>query len=254
MTRIQWGAMLWVLAALALPLQAIVAMLWSPPYSWSTNFISDLGVTSCGVFDVGSPVERSICSPAHVLANASTVANGALLATGAVLLLTTWPRRRTGNAAMLLIAAAGLFVAIVGFLPWNLYPPAHDNAAFGQAVAQWAGMIVLVFALRGNPDMRWMSTLTVTSLAVSMIAFVFFVDATSKEPSVALGVGITERVAFDILTLWGMGMGILMLLSPTFGDMKIANSQDHSKSTGSAPSVDPGKRCRRSVISFGSCN
>jgi hypothetical membrane protein len=47
MTRQRWGALLWILGLLAFPAQAITAAQWPQPYSWSTNFISDLGVTTC---------------------------------------------------------------------------------------------------------------------------------------------------------------------------------------------------------------
>lgn len=211
MTRIQWGAVCWVLCALTFPAQIAAAAKWPQPYSWSFNLISDLGVTECGTFDAGTGVERYICSPAHVLANVSTVANGALLAIGAVLLWAAWPRRRTGQAAMMLIATAGLLVTLVGFLPWDLNPDGHDAAALLQAAVQWAGMIVLVLALRGSAAAHWTSVLTIAITLISIVGFILFIDAISGGPSLAFGLGITERVAFDILTLWSVLIGLILL-------------------------------------------
>ncbi|MET4621740.1 putative membrane protein [Arthrobacter sp. 2762] len=51
------------------------------PYSRATGFISDLGAVSCGVYE-----DRAVCSPLHVLMNASFVVQGLALILGAVFL------------------------------------------------------------------------------------------------------------------------------------------------------------------------
>ena len=119
---------------------------------------------------------------------------------------------------MALIATAGLLVMLVGFLPWDLYPVGHDTAALLQAAVQWAGMIVLVLALRGSTAAHWSSALTIAITLISIVGFVLFIDAISGGPSLAFGLGITERVAFDILTLWSVLIGLILLttrLRPT---------------------------------------
>ncbi|QOD44085.1 DUF998 domain-containing protein [Clavibacter zhangzhiyongii] len=214
MTRIRWGATLWVLGLVAFPAQIVAAAMWPRTYSWRTNFISDLGVTACEMFDVGTRVERYICSPAHALANGSTIVNGLLLTAGAVLLWSAWPRRRTGRLAMALLMVGGLLVALVGFLPWDVYPEHHDAVALAQAAAQWVGMIVLVFALRGAGAFRGAAVLTAVSVVVSISGFVLFIDAIDGGPSFVLGLGITERIAFDTLAVWGAVMGVIVLKSP----------------------------------------
>ena len=212
MTKLRWGATLWILGLLILPAQIISAAAWPERYSWSSNFISDLGVTTCGAFDVGTRVERYICSPAHLLANGSTVANGVFLTAGAILLWSAWPRPRSGRVAMVFLAAGGLLVIAVGLLPWDLQPAAHDVTALAQAGAQWIGMIILVLALRGTAS-RWASALTAVSVLVSVLGFVLFIDAIGGGPSLALGLGLTERIAFDTLTLWGAAMGLGLLVT-----------------------------------------
>jgi hypothetical protein len=159
-------------------------------------------------------VERYICSPAHLLANGSTVANGAFLTAGAVLLWSAWPRPRSGRIAMAFLAAGGLLVIAVGLLPWDLQPAAHDVTALAQAAAQWMGMITLVLALRGTRAARRASVLTAVSVLVSVLGFVLFIDAIGGGPSLALGLGLTERIAFDTLTLWGAAMGLVLLRTP----------------------------------------
>lgn len=211
MSRHHIGASLWVLSILTFPAQIIAAAQWPHPYSWASNLISDLGVTTCAVFDAGTSVERYICSPAHSLANSSLIANGALLSIGAILLWNAWPKQRAGQIAMALLAIAGVLVVCVGLLPWNQSPAAHNAVALGQAPVQWAGMIVLACALRGNAVARWASAITVVSVLISVTGFALFIDAIGGGPSLALGLGIVERIAFDTLTLWGVCIGVLLV-------------------------------------------
>jgi hypothetical membrane protein len=215
MTRDRWGAALWVLCLVTFPAQIIAAARWPRPYSWGSNTISDLGVTTCATFDPGTPVERYICSPAHLLANAGTAANGALLAAGAVLLWSAWPRRRAGHAAMALLAVSGVLLVLVGVFPWDLQPEAHNITALVQAPVQWAGMIVLVFALRGSSAGRWTAALTIACVALSIAGFVMFIDAIVGGPSAAVGLGLAERISFDPLTLWSAAVGVILLASRT---------------------------------------
>ena len=156
-------------------------------------------------------MERYICSPAHMLANGSTIAIGATLMIGALLLWSAWPRLRQGRIAMAFLAVSGTLVVLVGALPWDLYPDAHDLLALASVAAQWVGMIVLVFAIRGDAASRWISVLTIASVIISIIGFVLFIDAMDGGQSATLGLGITERIAFDTLTLWSAATGIILL-------------------------------------------
>lgn len=217
MTRVQWGAASWILCLMTFPMQFLAAAKWPHPYSWTSNLISDLGVLSCGVFDAGTQVERYICSPAHALANGATIANGLLLATGAVLLWNAWPNRLSGHTAMVLIFLGGIFVAFVGALPWDQYPDAHNTTALLQAVIQWVGMFCLLIALRGAPMARRATTLTLISMAVSLTGFALFILALGADFTQLLGLGSSERIAFDTLTLWGAGVGLLLLKTPLNG-------------------------------------
>lgn len=63
--------------------EAAVIEAWAgpEPYSRATGFISDLGAASCGVYE-----DRAVCSPLHVLMNASFVVQGLALILGAVFL------------------------------------------------------------------------------------------------------------------------------------------------------------------------
>lgn len=63
--------------------EAAVIGAWAgqQPYSRRTGYISDLGAAGCGLFD-----GRDVCSPAHVLMNASFVVQGIGMMVGALLL------------------------------------------------------------------------------------------------------------------------------------------------------------------------
>ncbi|WP_186764253.1 DUF998 domain-containing protein [Arthrobacter yangruifuii] len=235
MTRLRLGAALWTLCLLTFPTQVIAAAQWPNPYSWSSNFISDLGVTSCRIFDAGTRVERYICSPGHLLANGSTIANGALMAVGAILLWSVWPRQRTGKTAMFFLAAGGLLVMLVGFLAWDIHPGAHDAVALAQALMQWIGMAFLAFALKGSTAARWASALTMASLALSIAGFVLFIDAISGGPSISLGLGVTERLAFDTLTIWGAVLGVILLMT-TLGHRSTTSNQEAISVSAPTPS------------------
>ncbi|WP_429387623.1 DUF998 domain-containing protein [Paenarthrobacter sp. TE4293] len=63
--------------------EAAVIQAWAgpEPYSRATGYISDLGAVSCGVYE-----DRAVCSPLHVLMNASFVVQGLALVLGALFL------------------------------------------------------------------------------------------------------------------------------------------------------------------------
>jgi len=212
MTRFGWGATLWILSTLTLPAQLLVAAVWPRPYSWSANYISDLGVTACGTLDAGTVLERFVCSPAHPLFNGSLIYNGVMLSLGALLLWSTWAGRRAGRVAMLVLVAAGVAVVGVGLFPSDTNSAAHNASALAQAGLQWVAMGVLVFTLRGSTSARWARRVTSGCLIVSLVGFALFVDAIGGGASLALGVGLTERIAFDTLTLWSAVLGVILLV------------------------------------------
>jgi hypothetical membrane protein len=213
MSKQQAAGWCWVLAAVLIPVQVLVAAQWPSPYSWRSHLISDLGVTRCGVADAGARVERYVCSPWHLLANAATVANGLTLSLGAVLLWSLWPRRRSGRAGSVLLTVGGICVVGVGLTPWDFQPDLHNLLALVQAPLQWVGMVLLVRASWNTALPRLVPVATTVGVLVSVAGFALFLDAISGGASLQLGLGLTERLAFDTLTLWSAVIGITLLLS-----------------------------------------
>lgn len=213
MSKQQVAGWCWVLAAVLVPVQILVAAQWPQPYSWRSHLISDLGATMCGTADAGHRTERYVCSPWHVLANAATVANGLTLTLGAVLLWSVWPRRRSGRAGSVLLALGGMCVVGVGLTPWDRQPDLHNLLALVQAPLQWVGMALLVRATWNTALSRVVPVATAVGLLVSVAGFALFLDAVGGGASQDLGLGLTERLAFDTLTLWSATLGLAWLVS-----------------------------------------
>lgn len=201
------GAALWAVSALFLPLQMAVALQWPSGYSIAGNAISDLGVTSCGVFSDHATTARLVCSPWHAVFNAGVVVSGALITAGAVLLQGHW-RSRSGRIGSVLAAVSGVLVITVGAAPWDVSPDLHDAAALAQGVTLWSAMILLAVA-EGRGAFR---ALTFATVAVSVVSFLAFLAALEGEGPVILPLGIVERLAFDSLTLWTVAVGTNLLL------------------------------------------
>lgn len=108
--------------------EAAVIQAWAgpEPYSRATGYISDLGAVSCGVYE-----DRAVCSPLHVLMNASFVVQGLALVLGALFLtagllcVAAQPgvparRLRSVTADSAAAASGGLVRTRVLTVPWIL--------------------------------------------------------------------------------------------------------------------------------------
>ena len=207
MKRQQIGGILWMGSCLYLPAQVLTALRWPRPYSWTDNFISDLGETACGVYPEPGLPTREICSPWHAVFNTATTLSGVLTVMGAVL-LTGWWRGRCGWAGTALVALHGSLTALVGLLPWDRHPDAHNAVALWQAVALWCALGLLAVSTPGR--FRY-GTLAVA--VVSVVGFALFASA-GVEAS-GLGIGGSERLAFDVPLLWFLLTGAAIALRPS---------------------------------------
>ncbi len=134
--------------------EAAVIQAWAgpEPYSRATGYISDLGAVSCGIYE-----DRAVCSPLHLLMNASFLLQGlglvlgALFLTAGLLCVAAQPgtearRFRTlspGASALrvltvpwilavairVLTGVAGVGTIIVGLVPEDLGSPWHFAGA-----------------------------------------------------------------------------------------------------------------------------
>ncbi len=84
--RIRVGAVLLALGTVQFFAAHLIAQrAWPSPYSWTTNYISDLGAVTCAP---GS--SDAVCSPLHAVMNTAFLLQGALLIGGTVLTAEAW--------------------------------------------------------------------------------------------------------------------------------------------------------------------
>jgi hypothetical membrane protein len=194
------GAYCWLLATpLFLAANVITGLAWQrPPFSWTTNNISDLGNVTCGLWDTTRP--REVCSPWHAVMNSAFIATGALLALGVLL---TWSALVRGGAArvaqvLTLVGAGGYLV--VGAYPADVNENNHVLAALLIFVLANAGMLVASLSRRSPVlgSMRGPSlALGLTGLGGTALFL--------AQVNLGFGVGGMERVAvfpFLIWTVW----------------------------------------------------
>jgi hypothetical membrane protein len=204
------GALAWILATIQYGLaQVVAAAAWPVHYSWSGNYISDLGNTTCGAFAVhGTPAY--VCSPDHALMNASFVVSGVLTAAGTILLWRVWPRRRlTTCALVLLVIAAGLKM-VVGFVPENTSASLH---LLGGANLPLESVAILALSVGIYARTRRLAVVGLVCGTVGL-AGALLVSAAQTAGSafdLGLGPGGMERVAGYPGNIWTVVVAIAVL-------------------------------------------
>ncbi|MEU9877959.1 DUF998 domain-containing protein [Streptomyces phaeochromogenes] len=138
------GAVALIVAAVQyVVLEAVAAAAWKDPrYSYSYNFISDLGVPSCG----GEVDGRTVCSPLHGVMNTGFVVEGVLFVVAAVLLFRMLPGRlRWVCLALVVVHGAG--ITLVGLVHGSPEAAADGSMAWhilGAMMAIFAGNLVWI--------------------------------------------------------------------------------------------------------------
>ncbi|MEV7605004.1 hypothetical protein AB0N65_06160 [Paenarthrobacter sp. NPDC089322] len=159
--------------------EAAVIEAWAgpEPYSRATGFISDLGAVSCGVYE-----DRAVCSPLHVLMNASFVVQGLALILGALFLTAgllcvaarpgiraqrfhTVPNDGTtrvlskqwilGVAVRILTGISGVGTVIVGLVPEDFDSPWHFAGALMFFVGGGFALLLLGILWFRQTPMSW---------------------------------------------------------------------------------------------------
>jgi hypothetical membrane protein len=209
------GGAAWIVTALQYAIvQVVVAAAWHhPPYSWLSNYVSDLGNTACGPFKVPHGTPAYVCSPMHSAMNASFIIAGILTIAGAILLRHFWPRSRGTTVALALWVITGLGKIVVGLVPENTSIDLHLLAAFNIPVGCVA---ILLLSLPSRQPNRAVS---LTGIVLAVIGLAATTLSTAAEfagrPSFDLGLraGGMERVADYPGSLWILMIGIIAVLS-----------------------------------------
>ena len=204
------GAACWSLTIVYFAAQPIVAAAWEPPYSFSTNSISDLGNTGCGSFEHPDGSFSYVCSPRHALMNMVFIAVGLMTALGAFLTRRTWPQRPSAVVGLILIAVAGAGAIMVGLAPADENLVLHGVGALLQVPANVGLLLLGVASWRSH---RWIAVFSLVCGFVGTAASVLWVSGSY----LGLGSGGMERLAIDPLTIWTTVIGTVLLWRSTRG-------------------------------------
>ncbi len=138
--RVLGGALLWIVGSVQFLLAMVVVQLaWTTPYDIWTNAVSDLGAVTCAENAMGTSY---VCSPWHVLFNASIVVLGLLLAVGTLEARARLPKGRAGMAGSVLLIVSGIGAATVGIFPEDVQGVPHSIGALLAFVGAGAAMVV----------------------------------------------------------------------------------------------------------------
>jgi hypothetical membrane protein len=209
MKRMIFGSVLWTLCLQYFIAEAIAISGWPGSYSLRENYISDLGAAHCGA-SAGGPVgaQSVICSPLHLLMNASFLLQGLLIVFGALLVRPSFPKRGLWAAAMRLIGVAGVGVFVVGLAPEDVAPKLHFVGAVANLVCCNAGMAAMGIAMLHWKEPAYaMGLIALAAGMTGLFGFAFLAVGVY----LGLGVGGMERVVAYPFPLWLASVGILLL-------------------------------------------
>ncbi len=190
------GPILWSLTIQYFTVQVIVARAWPTSYSWRKNTISDLGNTTCGTFQ-----SRYVCSPSHIMMDASFITLGIAMLVGAFLIYQEFRRTHSSKLGFGLMGLTGIGSFIVGAYPENVNLTLHNA---GAVLALVGGAFALLILGRNLILPRGLHRYTMLSAATSLLAMTLFLT----HHYLGLGIGGMERVAAYPQTIWIIVFGV----------------------------------------------
>jgi hypothetical membrane protein len=198
------GAVCWLLTVGYFAVQPVVAAAWDPAYSFTANTISDLGNARCG--PTGEPWRAGdyLCSPRHALMNLTFILVGLCTLLGAVLLRRHWPPGRLARSGLAMVGVSGVGAVLVGLAPGDVNMTLHLVGAG----LQFPGAVgPLLLGLATPRPRRRERGFSITAGVVGVVGCLLFASGLH----LGLGVGGTERLGFDPLTVWTVVLGAAIL-------------------------------------------
>lgn len=192
------GALLWVSTIQFYIVQLIVANAWVQPFSYTQNYISDLGNTLCTSF---------ACSPLYVTMNVSFIALGLSILIGALLFASVYRQNNGAVIGFLCLALSGLGTMFVGIFPADVNGDAHGTGAFTSFLLGNLALIILGVTLREFS--RWVRYSAVILGLIGLISLPFFME----KMYFGLGVGVIERFVAYPQSIWMIIFGITILMN-----------------------------------------
>ena len=197
------GPLLYCSAIQYFLVQILVGIRFSPHYSLTRNTISDLGNSSCGIFN-----NRQICSPLHTLMNISFLTLGITMITGSLLLCQSFRKSRNAMVGFTFFALGGAGTALVGIFPENTVSALHGIGAALPFLIGNVGVVILGFSLEVPKILRIYTVLT-GSIALAALGVY------ASGHYIGLGEGGLERVVAYPQTIWIIILGIYSLAQLT---------------------------------------
>ena len=197
-------------SAIYLAAEAITALAWkSPGYSYATNWISDLGSATAGVFQ-----GRELNSPLHVVMNSGFVVQGLLFGIATVLLSRTMSgRSRTFTAVTGVVTMIGYI--LVGTFHGSLQAqqngtlPLHFTGATLAIVGGNVLALVLGIHWRKTPETWLIGLVSIVVGAFGLASVVIlFLTFGAGLPS-----GAIERCSVYTIVIWQLAVATTLLRS-----------------------------------------
>jgi hypothetical membrane protein len=204
-SRVTAAGAVWVCAAQFFLAQVIAQSRWTTPFSLATNYISDLGNTTCGLYP--AVAGKYVCSPWHTLMNVSFVLQGIIILLGAVLARPAFAGMRRVEPVFPLLVVTALGMVGVGLFPEDVNNGAHVFSAGTQFITGNAAMIVFGIAAQRVKRWRAFAVFSITFGITGLLATALF----AQGYGLGLGVGGLERVAAYTLPVWLITAGVLMV-------------------------------------------
>ncbi len=192
---VRTGAILWMACVQFFVMEQVVRWRWTLPYSFSMNYVSDLGAVGC---------LAQVCSPWHVWMNGSFVLQGLLIAGGAIL---TWKRWNVpGRIGMGLLMICGVGVVIVGLVPEDANGGLHLVGAALHFAGGGLGIMAAGLSLRRG--FGWISAGIGAAVMAATVALGERGGVWVKQ----MGAGSVERVAAYGIAGWMVLAGVWLLV------------------------------------------
>jgi len=207
--NIDWlGPAIVLLSAWYFSVQVLAAWVFTPPYNFFTNAISDLGATGC------NQAGYQFCSPRWPWVDMSIGILGLAMGLGSILIFTEFrfsneSRERVVAAVGFgLLSLSGLGAVLVACVPENLSGERFGLHGVGTAttiVAGQLGILILGLVLRAIPD--WLREFMIVSTLVVLLGGITYVFHHSG-PAFGFGAGALERIVQYPQALWLILFGL----------------------------------------------
>ena len=198
------GGTSWIVSLSYFVGQAIAQLAWKgpPSYSMISNSVSDLGVTVCGTVKIGG-LPGYYCSPLYLAENAGFVITGVAIFLGVCLTRDIWPRSKSSDAGLVLLALAGVGKVAAGLSPANVDLTIHLLDILGIILGN-IGMIIVGKALR--VEARRVARFTEALGVIGLIGILGFLVGSHS------GFGsLLERIGGYPLIIWAAVIGITLI-------------------------------------------